>query len=104
MKYITFEKESECMKWSRIYCNLDEKETSEDIAQAIVTENFIGKFTKEEHMNVGCPKIKNDENLFILRDVYGCNNIWQIGGKSCDMIGSIVPHLYKVRKIGVMFD
>ena len=104
MKYITVEKESEDMKWSRIYCNCNGNETSEDIAKAIVTEYFVGKFNKEKHMNAGCPKIQNDENLFILRDSYGCNNIWQIGGKSSDMTGFIIPHLYKVRKIGVMFE
>ena len=104
MKYITFEKDSDNMKWSRIYCNCDGNEITENIAKAIITEFFIGKFIKEEHMNAGCPKIKNDENLFILRDSYGCNNIWQIGGKSTDMTGCIIPHLYKVRKIGIMFD
>lgn len=104
MKYITIEKESEDMKWSRVYCNCNGNETSEDIAKAIVTEYFVGKFNKEEHMNAGCPKIQNDENLFILRDSYGCDNIWQIGGKSSDMTGFIIPHLYKVRKIGVMFE
>ena len=104
MKYITVDKESDDMRWSRIYCNLDGKETTEDIAKAIVTEYYVGKFNKEEHMNAGCPKIQNDENLFILRDSYGCNNIWQIGGKSSDMTGFIIPHLYKVRKIGVMFE
>ena len=104
MKYIMIEKESGDMKWSRIYYNCNGNETSEDIAKAIVTEYFVGKFNKEEHMNAGCLKIQNDENLFILRDSYGCNNIWQIGGKSSDMTGFIIPHLYKVRKIGVMFE
>lgn len=103
MKYIIEEK-SDDIRWSRIYCNFDGNETSEDIAKAIVTEYFVGKFNKDEHMNSGCPKIKNDENLFILRDAYGCNNIWQIGGKSSDMTGCIIPHLYKVRRIGVMFE
>lgn len=55
-------------------------------------------------MNAGCPKIQNDKNLFILRDSYGANNIWQIGSKSTDMNGFIVPHLYNVRRIGIMFD
>ena len=104
MKYITVDKELDDMRWSRIYCNLDGKETTEDIAKAIITEYFIGKFNKEEHMNAGCPKIQNDENLFILRDSYGCRNIWQIGGKLSDITGFIIPHLYKVRKIGIMFD
>ena len=104
MKYITVEKEEKDLRWSNVYCNCSGDETAEDIAKAIVTEYFVGKFKKEEHMNAGCPKIKNDENLFILRDSYGCNNIWQIGGKAIDMTGFVIPHLYKVRKIGIMFD
>ena len=104
MKYIIVDREHEDMKWSKIYCNLNGKETPEDIAKAIVSEFYVGKFNKEEHMNAGCPKIQNDENLFILRDSYGTNNIWQIGGRSTDMTGFIIPHLYKVRRIGVMFD
>lgn len=104
MKYITVDREHEDMKWSKIYCNLDGKETPEDIAKAIVSEFYIGRFDKEKHTNVGCTKIQNDENLFILRDSYENNNIWQIGGKAEDMTGFIIPHLYKVRKIGIMFD
>ena len=104
MKYITVDRKNEDMKWSKIYCNLDGKETAEDIAKAIVSEFYVGKFNKEEHMNAGCPKIQNDENLFILKDSYGTNSIWQIGGRSTDMTGFIIPHLYKVRRIGVMFD
>lgn len=104
MKYITVDKENDDMKWSNIYCNLGGKETAEDIAKAIITHHYIGKFNKEDHMNAGCPKIKNDENLFMLGDLYGTINIWQIGGKVSDMTGCIIPHLYKVRRIGVMFD
>ena len=100
MRYITTGEE----KWSNVYCNFSWKETNEDIAKAIVTEFFVGKFNVEEHMNAGCKKIKDDSNLFILRDSYGCDNIWQIGGKVTDMTGFIIPHLYKVRKIGVMFE
>ena len=104
MKYITVDREYEDMKWSEIYCNLNEKETPEDIAKSIVSEFDVVKFNKEEHMNAGCPKIQNDKNLFILRKSYGANNIWQIGGRSTDMTGFIIPHLYKVRRIGVLFD
>lgn len=104
MKYITVDEEHDDIKWSFVYCNLNGNETTEDIAKAIVTEIYIDKFHKEDHMNAGCPKILNDENLFILRDTYGYNNIWQIGGKVTDMTEFIVPHLYKVRKIGIMFD
>ena len=72
--------------------------------KAIVSGYYAGKFNKEEHMNAGCPKIQNDKNLFILRDSYGTNNIWQIGGRLTDMTGFIISHLYKVRRIGVLFD
>lgn len=58
MKYITVDREYEDMKWSEIYCNLNEKETPEDIAKAIVSEFYVGKFNKEEHMNAGCPKYR----------------------------------------------
>ena len=102
MRYIIVDKEHDDMKWSRIYCNLNGDETPEDIAKAIVSEFYVGKFNKEDHMNVDSPKIQNDENLFILKDSYGTNNIWQVGGKSVDMTGFIIPHLYKVRKIGIM--
>lgn len=47
MKYITVDRGHEDMKWSRIYCNLDGKETAEDIAKAIVSEFYVGKFNKE---------------------------------------------------------
>lgn len=58
MKYITVDRENEDMKWSKIYCNLDGKETAEDIAKAIVSEFYVGKFNKEEHMNAGCLKYR----------------------------------------------
>lgn len=104
MKYITFDKESDESRWSQVYCNLGGKETPEDIAKAIVTESFAGKFNKSEYMNDGCPRIANDSSLFILTDRYGCRNIWQVGGNVCDMTGFIVPHLYKVRKVGILFE
>jgi len=104
MKYTTFSKESDNMKWSRVYCDLDGRETNEDIIKSIGIEYYVGKFNKENHINVECEEIKNDKDLFILRDFYGCNHIWQMGGRSCDIKGFIIPHLYKVRKIGYMFD
>ena len=104
MKYMTFSKESDEVMWSQIYCNLDGNETNEDIAKAIVSEYYVGKFNKNEHESACQMPIVNDKNLFVLRDLYGLNNIWQIGGRAADIIGFIIPHLYKVRKIGVMFD
>lgn len=104
MKYMVFDLEHSDLKWSNVYCNLDGKETPEDIAQAILIETYVCAFKKEHHTNAGCPKILNDENLFILRDSYGANNIWQIGNQAKDIAGTWIPHLYNVCKIGVMFD
>ena len=66
-------------------------------------ERFVDKFIAKEHVSIASP-IKNDENMFILRDVYGYENIWQVCGKISDYTGFIIPHLYRVRKIGIMFD
>ena len=86
-----------------IYCNKNGEENAEDIAKAIITDVFIGKFIAKEHTSITSP-IKNDENMFILRDTYGHDNIWQICGKVSDYTDAIVPHLYRVRKIGVIFE
>lgn len=40
MKYITVDREHEDMKWSKIYCNLNGKETPEDQKS---NENSISK-------------------------------------------------------------
>ena len=101
MKYLPYEKEQ--IGKIMIYCNKNGEETSEDIAKAITTDFFVGKFVAKEHVSITSP-IKNDDNMFILRDVYGNNNIWQVCGKVSDYTDAIVPHLYKVRKIGIMFD
>lgn len=101
MKYLPYEKEQ--IGKGMIYCNKNGNETPEDIARAITTDFFVGKFVAEEHISIANP-IKNDENMFILRDTYGHDNIWQICGKVSDYTDAIVPHLYKVRKIGIMFD
>jgi hypothetical protein len=102
MKYLPYEKEQ--IVSVLIYCNGHEKEeTAEDIAKAITTDFFVGKFTAKEHVSIASP-IKNDDNMFILRDIYGHDNIWQVCGKASDYVGAIIPHLYKVRKIGIMFD
>ena len=101
MKYLCYEKEQ--FENVMIYCNKNGEETAEDIAKAIVTDFFVGKFVAREHNPVSS-SIKNDENIFILRDVNGCNNIWQVCGKISDYTDTIVPRLYRVRKVGIMFD
>ncbi len=101
MKYLPYDKEQ--IGNIMIYCNKNGEETTEDIARAIITDFFIGKFNAKEHISIASP-IKNDENMFILRDTYGHENIWQVCGKISDYTDAIIPHLYRVKKIGIMFE
>lgn len=101
MKYLPYDKEQ--IITVMIYCNKYGEETAEDIAKAITTDFFIGKFVAKDHVSITSP-IKNDEDMFILRDTHGHDNIWQICEKVSDYTDAIVPHLYRVRKIGIMFD
>ena len=102
MKYITVDREHEDIKWSKIYCNLNGKETPEDIAKQLFLSFYVGKFNKEEHMNAGCPKIQNDENFILSLEIHmELITFGRFGGRLTDMTGFIIPHLYKVRRIGV---
>lgn len=102
MRYLIYEKED--LEWKPIYCNMHRNETTfEDIIKSIISENFIGKFNKDEHISITKP-IKNDDKLYITIDSSGSYNIWQIGGLFTDMEDFVIPCTYKVRKIGIMFD
>lgn len=101
MKYMIYEKDQ--IGKAMIYCDKNGNETAEDIAKAIITESFVGKFVAGEHIPVTTP-VKNDKNLFILKDQYGSNRLWQVCEKVSDYTGTIVPHLYRVREIGILFD
>lgn len=102
MRYLTYEQKF--LEWKPIYCNTNKDETSyEDIIKSITSELFIEKFNKDEHISIEKP-IKNDDKLYITIDSIGMHNIWQIGGLFTDMEGFVIPHTYKVRKIGIMFD
>lgn len=97
MTYLVKNKE-----WQYLYCSNDD--TDDNIIRSIVSESFVGKFNKEDHnYSVGL-KIENDSKLYITRDIEGHMNIWQIGSKMTDMEGFIVPHVYKVRKIGILIN
>lgn len=94
-------------KWELIYCDKNEGHAStEDIAKSIMGGFVVGNFDKNLYYNIDKDKLLliNDRNLFILTDCYGDNSIWQIGPKEHDMNGTIIPNLYKVRKIGYIID
>lgn len=102
MKYLLYEQVTEEI----IYCNKNGKETTEDIAKTIANSSedlFVGKFIAKEYIPANSP-IKNDGDMFILKDTYGHDYIWQICEKVSDYTNTIVPHLYRVRRIGIVFD
>lgn len=106
MKYITHSKSIDS-EWKIIYCNCqDKKETNEDIVKAIISEFFVGKFSSNDYEPLlsEC-EIKNDDNVYITRDLDGKSNIWQVSsGELTDMEGFKIPHAYRVRKIGFILD
>lgn len=100
-KYVIFDKES--YMWQMVYCNnhkLD-GETLEDIAKAMVSHQYCGKFSSEESTCMNGSGIKNDSNIFIMNE-NGVQYLWQLGSKVSDMEGFIIPNLYHVRKIGMI--
>lgn len=101
MKYMTFDKEQ--IVSVMIYCNKNDKETSEDIIKSLTDDVFIGKFNKDDHLSVTTP-IKNDNDIYIMRSMYGYLYLWQVCGKISDYVGNVIPHLYRVRQIGILFD
>ena len=81
-----------------IHC---ESDNPEDVIKAITTEKFIGKFNKDEYKYVDETQIKNDDNLYITFDgeLY---NVWQYRGKETSIINEVIPHVHKVRRIGLI--
>lgn len=101
MKYVIFDKES--YVWQMVYCNSHKQdgEKLEDIAKAMVSYEYCGKFSSEDALCMNGGGIKNDTEIFIM-SVDGVKYLWQRGSKVSDMEGFIVPHLYHVRKIGMI--
>ena len=101
-KYVTFDKDSLC--WCTIYCdkyNCQVKESIKEIGKAMISYDYQGLFDRNQFVCVNGTEIKNDNDVFILRE-NSVDYIWQLGSKVADMEGVIVPNLYKVRKIGMI--
>lgn len=101
MKYILFDKEG--LYWRFVYCTCDEE--TENLLENVAKSMFCGvdfkKFDSKENICINGRGIKNDEKIFSICDC-GARYIWQLGSRVEDMAGFIVPHLYRVRKIGIM--
>ena len=100
MKYRTFDNISE-IPWQVIHCT---SKFPQDIMRALMKEQFVSKFTKSEHLSNGCPKIINDENLYIMQDSRTGYNLWEFGGPMRDIDDITIPNVYRIRKIGMLYS
>lgn len=100
-KYVIFDNES--YVWQMVYCNSHKSdgEVLEDIAKAMISYQYCGKFSSEDATCMKSGGIKNDTQIFIMSE-NGVQYLWLLGSKVSDMEGFIVPHLYHVRKIGMI--
>ena len=100
MKYVVFNKKKK--KKELLYSNID-NDTS-DIIKALVSHTYIGPFIASDHTCMSDGGIKNDHDMYIMRDYEGNNCIWQVCGHVTDVEDFIIPNLYYVRKVGIIFD
>lgn len=101
MKYVLFDKES--LYWLMVYCTKDDNPETllENISKAMLNGSDYKKFNAKDHVCINAGGIKSDENIFSINEG-GVRYLWQLGGKVTDMTGCFVPHLYNVRKIGMI--
>lgn len=64
-------------------------------------EFYEGKFNKDEYDYSNNKPIKDDERLYITYDGYNYN-VWQIQGSLTDIRNKIIPHVYRLCKIGII--
>lgn len=100
-KYVIFDRKS--YLWQMVYCNnhKPDEETLKDIAKSMVSLQYCGKFSSDGSVCMNGGGIKNDSNIFVMSE-NGVQYLWQLGSKVSDMEGFIIPHLYHVRKIGMI--
>ena len=101
MKYVLFDKNEK--DWQMVYCTQDNDEELllESISKAMLRGDGFKKFNAKEGVCMNDGGIKNDSMIFSINEC-GVRYIWQLGSKVSDMAGFIVPHLYRVRKIGMI--
>lgn len=68
MKYIIFDKET--FIWKMVYCNNHKPEGEElkDIAEAMVSYKYCGKFSSSDAICMNGGKLKNDNGIFIMSE------------------------------------
>lgn len=101
MKYVLFDKNAKDCQM--VYCaqDNDEELLLESISKAMLHGDSFKNFNAKEGVCMNGGGIKNDSMIFSI-DECGVRYIWQLGSKVSDIVGFIVPHLYRVRKIGMI--
>ena len=101
MRYVLFDKNEK--DWQMVYCTQDNDEESllENISKAMLRGNEFEKFNAKDAVCMNDGGIKNDSMIFSINEC-GVRYIWQLGSKVSDMTDFIIPHLYRVRKIGMI--
>lgn len=102
MKYIIFEDDQ--IKKEIIYCVDPDGYSAEpeEIARAMKPFFFMGKFNAKDHEPFN-REVVNDDNIFMLANMRDGTFLYQVMGKVADCCGTIVPDLYYIRKIGIIF-
>lgn len=102
MKYLLFDKPEE---WQLIYCSTGCYDIRGDIeiVKRIPSVHWE-KFDTAYAVSFDGREIKNDEKIFMIEDFDSKRSLWQIGSKLSDMNGTIIPHVYQVRRIGTIVE
>lgn len=105
MVYMTVDKKD--LIWSKVYCHLHDgsntDNNSEEVIKSINCLEYVSPFYEGDH-TASTDKIKDDNNMFIVKNQYGYFEVWQVGGLVSDINGTLIEHLYKVRKVANIFE
>ena len=88
-----------------VYCYLrNGQENDLDILSLAVNAEkyrYMDRLFPEIMKNIDCDVLKSGHRIYQVADEKGKISLWQVGGNVTDKNGFFVPHLYKVRKIGI---
>lgn len=105
MVYMTVDKKD--LVWSKVYCHSHDgsntDNSGEEIIKSINCLEYVSPFYEGDH-TASTNKIKNDSNMFIVKNQFGYFEVWQVGGLASDINGTLIEHLYNVRKVADIFE
>lgn len=101
VEYTLFDRKKD---WKIVYCEKDED--LDNVMKNIIGLEFVKVFNPESYNVKYSEPIKNlDSHYYIMFNPENkVNFIYQLGSKASDVSGNIIPHTYKIRKIGMLLD